>query len=350
MKVTPARAERFASAPPPELVAVLVYGPDDGLVRERARKIASTVVDDLSDPFRVAEITAAALREDPARLMDEAAAMSLMGGRRVVRVRGVGDAAVVGLEDVLAQASATDVLVVVEAGDLGPRSKLRKLFEDAAAGAALACYADDARTLSALIRETLSESGLTATPDAMAYLADHLGSDRMLSRMELDKLITYAMGADQVTLEDAVSVVGDGAAATLDDVAFSTAEGNLRALDRAVQRAFDEGTNAVAVVRAAQRHFQRLHRAAGAIAAGGTADQAIRSLRPPVFFKRQDSFRNQLRAWSADRLATALDSLTEAEIACKSTGVPAEAACRRALLAIARHAARNGDTTGKRAV
>ncbi len=346
MKIAPAEAERFVREPGPEWIAVLVYGPDNGLVRERARQIASSVVEDLADPFRVAELTAAALHDDPARLSDEACALSLTGGRRVVCLRDAGDAASAALDDVLSAASADDVLVVVEAGDLGPRSKLRKLFEGAAGAAALACYADDARTLGAVIRETLGQAGLGATPDAIAYLSDHLGSDRMMSRMELEKLATYAFGAGEVTLEDAEAVIGDGATTTLDDIVFSTAEGNVSGLDRSLQRAFDEGVNSVAVVRAAQRHFQRLHRAAGGVAAGNTPDQAMKTLRPPVFFKRAAAFRGQLQAWNVARLAGVLEALTDAEIACKTTGVPAEASCRRTLLAIARRAARSRGNWG----
>ncbi len=117
-------------------------------------------------------------------------------------------------------------------------------------------------------------------------------------------------------------------------------------LDRALQRAFDEGVNSVAVVRAAQRHFQRLHLAAGGVAAGNTPDQAMKTLRPPVFFKRAAAFRGQLQAWNVARLAGVLEALTDAEIACKTTGVPAEASCCRTLLAIARRAARSRGNWG----
>ena len=341
MKIPTAETERFIREPDPALIAVLVYGPDQGLVRERARKIVSSVVEDLADPFRVTELTAAVLLDDPVRLSDEVGALSLTGGRRVVRLGDAGDATTKTLDGVLSTASANDVLVVVEAGDLGPRSKLRKLFEDSGTAAALACYADDVRALGEVIRETLSQAGLTATPDAISYLSDHLGSDRMISRMELEKLATYAFGAGEVTLEDAEAVVGDGAVNSIDDIVYSTSEGNIFNLDRALQRVFDEGINSVAVVRAAQRHFQRLHRAAGAVAAGNSTDQAMKALRPPVFFKRAASFQRQLQAWNVSRLAGALKALTDAEIACKTTGIPAEASCRRTLLGICYQAARS---------
>ena len=92
MKLPAARVAAFLRRPDPEIRAVLFYGPDAGLVRERADAVARTVCPDLRDPFRVADLTAAALAADPARLADEAAQISLMGGRRVVRVREAGDA------------------------------------------------------------------------------------------------------------------------------------------------------------------------------------------------------------------------------------------------------------------
>src|SRR5437660_5231916 len=92
MKLPPSRVAAFLQQPDPDIRAVLLYGPDDGLVRERAGTIARTVCADLTDPFRVADLSPATLAADPARLADEAAQLSLTGGQRVVRVRGAGDA------------------------------------------------------------------------------------------------------------------------------------------------------------------------------------------------------------------------------------------------------------------
>src|SRR5450755_3189155 len=90
MEIKSHLADRFMASPPPSLVAALVYGPDQGMVRERAGRLAKSVVPDLNDPFRVAELDGATLDSDPARLWDEAAALSMIGGRRVVRVQAAG--------------------------------------------------------------------------------------------------------------------------------------------------------------------------------------------------------------------------------------------------------------------
>lgn len=340
MKIVPARIAAFLERPDPAVVAVLVYGPDRGLVRERADLLAATVVDDPDDPFRVTDMAAAQVADDPARLADEAAALALGGGRRLVRVRDAGDGVAKVFEAFLDGAEAGGTLVVAEAGDLGPRSALRRVFERAANAAALPCYADDARTLRQVVSETLGSHGQSATPEALEYLAAHLGSDRLVTRNELEKLALYKGAPGTVGLDDVLACVGDSAATSLDDVAVAAAAGDQAGLDRALQRAFQEGNHPVGVLRAAARHLQRLHLAAGLIAAGKTPEQAMAALRPPVFFKLADAFRGQLRRWPGGRLAEALEIVTVAELDCKTSGQPAEAVCGRALMRIAQQAAR----------
>ena len=117
--------------------------------------------------------------------------------------------------------------------------------------------------------------------------------------------------------------------------ATATASGNLEALERGLGRAHQEGTAPVALLRATASHFQRLHRAAGLIEGGTSPAAAIKIFRPPLHFRVADALRDQLPRWSVVRAAAALDILLEAEIACKSTGVPAGDLCDRALMRVA---------------
>ena len=160
MKLAGRQIPSFLERPDPSVVAVLVFGPDGGLVRERLQALAGTVVEDLADPFRVAELPASELANDPARLSDEAAAIALTGGRRVVMVRGAGDGQADALRGVL-DAPKGDALILVEGGDLGPRSALRGLFEKAKNAAALPCYRDEPQQIEALVDTMLGEAGLS---------------------------------------------------------------------------------------------------------------------------------------------------------------------------------------------
>jgi DNA polymerase-3 subunit delta len=347
MQVKSSGVEAFIARPDPKAQAVLLYGPDQGLVRERADRLALGVVADLKDPFRIVELSPAALKRGSAPLRDEAAALAFGGGRRVVRVREASDAFAAVFKDFLAD-PAGDALILIEAGDLAKQSSLRRAFEAAGNAAALPCYRDEGRALEQVIRAQLQEAGLKVEPDALAWLASVLGSDRGITRRELDKLILFManreMGA-MVTLAEAQAIVGDSAAAAVDEVLQAAAEGDVAALDRTLTRAAGE-TTPVGLIRIAQRYFQRLHLAASAVEAGASIDAVIKSARPPLFFRAADSFRTALGLWTPARLERVLERLLETELAAKSTGAPDELLVRQLLLDIAQ-GARAGARRGR---
>ncbi|MEX2618519.1 MAG: DNA polymerase III subunit delta [Alphaproteobacteria bacterium] len=335
MKVAVGRIDAFLRAPDSAARAILVYGPDTGLVRERADILARTVVADIADPFLVAELSPSQLRDIPTLIADEAAAIALTGGRRVVRIREGTDAIAVPLEQFL-EDSPGDALVIVQAGDINPRAALRKIFEAAPNAAAIPCYVDDERALERVIRDTLAAEKIRVTPDAMAYLCANLGADRGLSRSELEKLALYAGPGTEVTLADAAAAVGNSSALSLDNVVMAAAGGDAMAADRALTRSYQEGVNPVTVLRALARHLIRLQLARAHIDSGAAPDVAVKAIRPPIFFKAVPSFLSQLRGWNMGRLAQALSLVLEAEQQCKRTGAPAESLCSRVTLQISR--------------
>jgi DNA polymerase-3 subunit delta len=331
MKVKPSEADRTARHPPRGLVAALIFGPDSGLIRERAETLLKTVVDDLGDPFRVADLDEQTLAGDPARLFDEAASISMLGGRRVVRVRGASNALAELFESFLSDPKG-DALVVVEGGDLAKSSALRRVFEGADNAVAIPCYLDSQDGLSDVVRDTLKAEGLAIAPDALENAVSRLGSDRGVTRRELEKLALYARGKKQVALEDVRAIMGDEAEVRIEEACDAAGTGDLNRLDLALERLWTADVSAVAVLRQAMAHFQRLL-LVGAAREG--VDEAMKKLRPPLHFSRSASFKSQAQKWNEARLFEVLDLLLESEALCKTTGVPAEAACARALFNVA---------------
>jgi DNA polymerase III subunit delta len=345
MKLGGAQVERFLARPDPARPVALVYGPDEGLVRERVERLIRAVLDDPRDPFRSSELTVDQVRSEPARLADEARSLCLLGGRRVVRLRQASDQASAACRALLALPG-IDALVVVDAGELAAGSSLRRLVEAAPNAVAIACYRDEGRDLAAFVDGELAARGLSLDPDARAHVLDHVGADRGVTRSELDKLALYLGdgaagpgGARRATLEDVAAVLGDSAALGLDDLVHAAALGETAALERCLERLLGEGEQPVRLVRALANHFARLHRLAAMVERGERPEQVIERARPPIHFRRKSSVSSELRLWSAARAARALARLLEAEIACKTTGWPARVICQEALFAVCADAA-----------
>jgi len=327
-------ADRYAASPPKGLMVALVYGPDAGLVQERAEKLLKSVVSDLTDAFNVADLSEAVLLADPARLADEVAAISMMGGRRVVRVRGAGNDLADLFESFLDDPKG-DALLVIEAGDLAKTSALRKLFDGHKTAAALQCYPDSLRDLGDVVREALRAEGLSIAPDALEEAVSRLGSDRGVTRREIEKLQLYMHGQKQVALEDVRAVMGDEAEVRSESACDEAAGGDLARLDRELERLWASDTQPAQVIRSAMGHFQKLVQARESTARGESLDLVIKRLRPPVHFSRSTAFKAQAQRWNTDKLGEALDMLLEAEVLTRTTGVPSEAVAGRALMNIA---------------
>jgi len=332
--VKSAEGDRYVDQLPEKIIAVLIYGPDQGLVYERSERLIRSVVSDVRDPFRVSEIEGADLLEDRTRLVAESATLSFSGGRRVVRVRSASNGATQCFEDYFAQPTG-DALIVAEAGDLARSSNLRRVFEEAENAAAIVCYADTPDSIAQLLDRTLRTQGVKISVEAVMEAVPLLGGDRGTIRRQIEKLVLYARESGAVNISDVRAVIGDESEARIEEVCDAAGEGDPRSLDRALERLWAAGVSPIAVLRIALGHFQRLTLTNANVAAGENLDAAIRRLRPPVHFVRMASFRNQLRSWNAAKLGDALDRLLEAEALCKSTGVPAEAACGQALFNIA---------------
>ncbi len=333
MKIETRRIDAFVGDPGACRV-VLFYGEDAGLVRARAEAMTRAVAGSLDDPFRVAELD----RDDLSHLADEAATLSLTGGRRVVRLRDVTDAATTAAVQVLLRGPAPG-LVVIEGANLPSRSRLRTLLDAARDGAAIACYPEEARALGDTIRRLLTEAGVQVDREALAWLTTQLGADRAATRAEVEKLALYAGPGGTVDLPGAMTCVGDLAGLSLEDALFAATDGDVPTADRALELAIAEGAAPVSVIRAGLMHLQRLHRARLAMDAGASAADATKGARPPVFFRRVGAFSRALGLWPTPMLMAALAGLAEAERACKRTGAPDQVICRNAVLTLARRAA-----------
>lgn len=342
MKISPREADRFCTKPDPKVRAILVYGPDSGLIRERINMLTRSVVEDLADPFRIADLSDGDLRQDPARLADEAAAISMLGGRRVIRVRGAGDGLTKTFESFLSDAKG-DALLLIDGGELAARSSLRKLFEDGNETAAIACYADNASDIAAAVHKKLAEENLTIEPAALHYLTSHLGSDRGVTMNELEKLALYMGGHPtaekrQVTLEDVRACVGDNVESGLDAVVDAAVGGELDALDIALARARSADVNSIAMLNALSRHLVQLHLAMVGMENGQSPESIVSSMRPMVHFSRKPKLQRQLTLWNRKRIDRALEIVAEADRQCKTTGLPESSICGQTLLRIAQAA------------
>lgn len=332
--------EGFLRAPTAGLRFFLVYGPDTGLVSERADALAAARLGaSASDPFALMRLDSDQLAADPARLLDEMHTVPLFGGERLIRVRAGSKSLQGALEPALSGPEPAASLIV-EAGDLKASAPLRKLFEGARLAVTLPCYPDEARDLARVIDEELGAGGLRITPEARRLLQANLGGDRLASRQEIRKLMLYCHGREIIDEQAVLDISGDVSAQAVDALIDALGLGDPAEVAAVYRRLVGEGANVGAIGNSALRHLMQLQLARAEIDRGRTASEALRAVVPPVFGKRQASFERQLVLWTVEKTERAAELLQQAVLDSRRYPAIAEALIERALLSSAAAAKR----------
>lgn len=320
---------------------LLFYGPDTGLVSERAREAAAGFVDDAGDPFKFVRLDGDDVASTPGRLAEEASSIGLFGGRKSVLVRSTSRSIVASVQACL-DLPLDDTLIVLEAGDLAKNAPLRTVCEASSRALALPCFADDEKDIANLVAESLRQAGLGIEPEARTVLLQALGGDRLASRGEIAKLILYAQGATgPITIEDVEAAVSDVGATRMDEAIDEAFVGRPRELEATLRHLWQNGGAPGGLLIGAIRHSLQLLAGRDLMDQGANFDRVKQSWRG-MHFRREASIRTQLTRWSTTGLTASVDRLQTTLLETRRLPALAHELTEAALLGIAGRA-RRGD-------
>lgn len=320
----------------------LIYGPDVGAVSETASRLAESTGVDLADPFQYVRLDALEVDDAAGRLLGEARTISMFGGKRLIRIGNcTNDKALCAAVTELVDEPSQDSIIILEAGNLKPKTGLRGVFAKTGRGVAVPCYADQQQDISRLIDETFQAASIRLDNDARHYLSAHLGGDRGATRSELEKITLYLYGQETATVDDIRQISGDASALGTDDILDHMISGKVMQFDRLFARYVAAGNNLNALLFAAQSFAQRLEELKHRCETERKPPSAvIETARPPIFFARKQIFTVALSIWTPAALHAMIDRLDSALLEFRRSPAIGEAVVHRHLVRIAEEARR----------
>ncbi len=336
-----ASAAKFLSAPPDSIRGFLFYGSDSLQIAARAEALVRMLAKKIGPDAVIQRLHDSDLAADPARITVELTTGSLFGGTKVVWLTALPAKAQSAVADI-ACSPIEGAYLAVQAPDLKKSHKLVQAFEAAPYLAAIPSYGEDQDSLSAAIRRQAQSGGYEIAADAAALVAMRCDLSALLAQSEVEKLMTFAGQSQRITLEDVESCLADQQTAGLSEIADGALNGEGRKALAAFERFMAAEQNVTPVLVVLSQALLRLHAVRSAADSGTPLQQAIKDLRPPVFFKQQDVLAAQARRWNAAALSAQISRLNGVLKETRLRPALAEAIAADLLIALAREARRAG--------
>ena len=317
MKLSTRDANAYFAKPDPDAAGLLIYGNDAMRVAlKRQQVIAALIGPQGEDEMRLERLAAGDIRKDPAALLDAVKAQSFFPGARAVLVQEATDTTADAITAALQDWQSGDAQVIVTAGTLNARSKLRKLFEGHPRAFVAAIYDDPPGPQE--VQAMLSDAGLKDLSDSARQ--DVMALARILDpgdlRNTIEKLALYKLGdATPLSSEEVAALAPTSTEADVDELIHCVAETQETQIAPVLSRLQSQGATPVGLCIAALRHFRTLHAAASD---PGGVSSGLSRVRPPVFGPRRDRMQRQAQNWGVDRLEQALSTLIETDLTLRS--------------------------------
>jgi|TARA_B110000459_G_scaffold61612_1_gene69071 DNA polymerase-3 subunit delta len=311
---------------------ILIYGPNEGLVRDNFLKLKEIFNQNNAEEIN---FTGKLINDQPEALIDEIQTVSMFNDQKIIIIEQPIDKNIELFEEAFT-ALPDHTLIIILASNLSKTSKIRKFFENSEQYFSCANYEDDFRSNSQQIQNLEKSINKTLNRDIKNYLNQNLSSDRMISKNEIEKLILLYAENDQIPeLENIKLIFNDNPDLGLNKISQLAFSGQPKKVSVNLNKIFAEGVSPVAIIRVMLNYVLRIQTTQIALKKTNDFDSAIKSLKPPVFWKDKDNFKLHCKKWPINQTILNFNLLVDTELNCKSDYNLTNILCERALINIA---------------
>lgn len=308
----------LASIEKAQISSIFLYGSHEAFLMHKVNTLATRLAQ--ANSAQVTWVDQQTFLGDPSYLHNQGDLFSKAAKNKVIIIEDATDKSASTLDTHLDQPK-SGVQIIIPALVGSSTKKLKAIHEKAKNAAFVTCYLSQVRDKQAFLNEMTQEIGLSLSREAQIYALQNMEDNVEATLSALQKLPFYVELGQEVSVDDFLACMSDFREANVQPIVSSLGDRLLSSTLRAYHEAKALGAEEIAIIRSLNQHFSKLLHLRSIVSSGSSVQQALQSMRPPVFFKEQDEFVRHHTRWTAPEISLVMDRLNSIELQIK-TGYP----------------------------
>ena len=210
-----------------------------------------------------------------------------------------------------------DILIIIEAGNLDKKSKLRSLFEKNKNFICVAFYTDTQEALSKIAYNFLMENNIKISQSNLNLIVNKCNGDRGVLKNELNKIQIYLKNKKTLALDELMKLTNlienHSISELVDNCLAQNKNKTLLMLNENILSIED----CVIITRTFLQKIKRILNLVKVYQKNKNLDLTISSAKPPIFWKDKEIIKQQINKWKLADISKLLRNVNQIELLIK---------------------------------
>jgi len=235
------------------------------------------------------------------KIFFDSANSDLFGNKNVLIVSLQDQKASKEIVDILKKVEESSLILIIKCSELKKNSSLRVFFEDSKQCLITPCYEENEIEKKILVKDFFESENLSVSDEEINTIVNMLSNERLEIKNELNKLVIY-MKNSKKDVANSLNIISENITENINQLIFSLASRNKKDFLTKFFKFKDIQSDHIKLINTLSGHLMRVLEVKAKIKSGVDKSHAIKSLRPPVFFKDLPAFNKHIDIWSEDEI------------------------------------------------
>ena len=295
---------------PDQAIFYLLYGKNEGLKTDCINQILE------KNDGKVFNYDEKQIKDETESFYENILSGALFESNKVIIINRASDKIFEIIQDLINR-NTTNITIIINAGQLETRSKLRSLFEKNDDLVCIPTYPDNNDTLSKLTAIFFKKENISVSSEIINLITDKCNGDRNNLNNELDKIKNYLLSKKKISSQEILRLINLSENFEITELIDNCLAKNKNKIINILNENNYSTEDCIIILRTFLSKTKRILKLAIELEENKDINKTINSAKPPIFWKDKEIVKVQLNKWKTEKIKGLIKNINDVELEIK---------------------------------